>query len=247
LPNKPVLRAWPASVTLFHTELQHIYNRLEKKLQIVIFDMDGTLIDSGHDITVSINYTRKTVYGLGPLKISFVIEAINRDQRNLAQLFYERKSYDQEAKTVFEAHYHGQCVKTPRLYNGIGPLLDALAAVGVRRSVATNAPAIFAEKMLTHLGVVDQFDYIIGSEDVQHSKPHPAMLLSILDDYGFQAKRDYAVMAGDNSKDMEAARRTGIPGVFVTWGFSPTGEGDFVLSEPEELLQLLQAAGGREP
>ena len=212
-------------------------------MKIVIFDMDGTLIDSGRDITASVNHVRKTVYGLGPLTISFVIEAVNRDQRNLALLFYEKTTYEPEAKTVFEAHYHKQCVQTPYLYNGIAQLLDELAGSGVRLGVATNAPAVFADRMLTHLGVADIFDRIIGSEDVEQSKPHPDMLHLILDDYGFNPERDFAIMVGDNGKDMEAARRAGIPGAFVTWGFSPIGVGDLVLENPDELLQLVQTAG----
>ncbi len=211
-------------------------------MQIIIFDMDGTLIDSGRDITASVNHVRREVYGLGPLSISFVIEAINRDQRNLAQLFYERTTYEQEAKTVFEAHYHEQCVQTPRLYSGIARLLDNLAGHGVRLSVATNAPAVFAGRMLTHLGVAGIFDHIIGSEDVEKSKPHPDMLQLILAAYDFKTQRDFAVMVGDNGKDMEAARRAGISGAFVTWGFSPEGRGDFVCSHPDELLQLVQRA-----
>lgn len=212
-------------------------------MQIVIFDMDGTLIDSGRDITASVNHVRKTVYGLGPLTISFVVEAINRDQRNLALLFYERTTYEPEAKSVFEDHYHDQCVQTPCLYSGIGQLLDELAGDGVRLSVATNAPAVFAGRMLTHLGVANTFDRIIGSEDVKKSKPHPAMLHLILDEYGFTPEQDFAIMVGDNGKDMEAARRARIPGAFVTWGFSPVGVGDFVFEHPDELLNLVQTAG----
>jgi phosphoglycolate phosphatase len=211
-------------------------------MKIVIFDMDGTLIDSGRDITASVNHVRKKVYGLGPLTISFVIEAINRDQRNLALLFYEKTTYEPEAKTIFEDHYHDQCVQTPCLYSGIGQLLDELAGDGVCLSVATNAPAVFAGRMLNHLGVADTFDKIIGSEDVKRSKPHPDMLHLILDEYGFTPERDFAIMVGDNGKDMEAARRAGIPGAFVTWGFSPQGEGDFVCDHPDELLQLVRAA-----
>ena len=210
---------------------------------IVIFDMDGTLINSGHDITASVNYVRKMVYGLEPLTIDFVVEAVNRDKRNLAELFYQRAVYEPEAKTVFEAHYHGQCVQTPQLYDGIDTLLAELVALGARLSVATNAPAQFAERMLTHLGVAHRFDRIIGSEHVEESKPHPAMLHRILDEYGYNPPDDFALMVGDNGKDMEAARRAGIPGAFVTWGFSPMGIGDLVCSHPGELLQLVQARG----
>ncbi len=213
-------------------------------MHIVIFDMDGTLINSGRDITASVNHVRATVYQLDPLTTDFVVEAINRDQRNLAQLFYQTSLYEPEAKSVFEAHYHEQCIQTPRLYDGIDKLLGDLAALGVRLSVATNAPAQFAGRMLTHLGVENRFDRIVGSEDVEQYKPHPDMLHLILDGYGYNPDQDFALMVGDNGKDMEAARRAGIPGVFVTWGFSPLGLGDFVLSHPEELVQLLQAKGG---
>jgi len=212
-------------------------------MQIVIFDMDGTLIDSGHDITTSVNHVRRTVYGLDPLTIDFVIEAINRDQRNLALLFYETRLYEPEAQRVFEAHYHRQCIRTPHLYTGISELLNDLSALGVRLSVATNAPARFAQRMLTHLGIDDLFGSIVGSEDVEKSKPYPDMLHLVLDGYGYSSERDFALMVGDNGKDMEAARRAGIAGAFVTWGFSPLGSGEFVCSHPSELLQLVPAAG----
>ncbi|MCF6187781.1 MAG: HAD family hydrolase [Desulfobulbaceae bacterium] len=212
-------------------------------MQIVIFDMDGTLIDSGHDITASVNHVRETVYGLGSLARDFVIEAINRDQRNLALLFYETQLYEPEAQRVFEAHYHHQCIRTPRLYSGIATLLNDLVALGVRVSVATNAPARFARRMLAHLEIDDLFDVIVGSEDVEKSKPHPDMLHLVLNGYDYRPQRDYALMVGDNGKDMEAARRAGISGAFVTWGFSPKGIGDLVCSRPDELLQLVRIGG----
>lgn len=212
-------------------------------MQIVIFDMDGTLIDSGNDITASVNHVRETVYGLGPLSRDFVIEAINRDHRNLALLFYQTRLYEPEAQRVFEAHYHRQCIRTPRLYTGISALLNDFSALGVRLSVATNAPARFAQRMLAHLEIDDLFDAIVGSEDVEKSKPHPDMLHLVLDGYGYSPEHDFALMVGDNGKDMEAAKRAGIPGAFVTWGFSPKGIGELVCSHPCELFQLVQSAG----
>lgn len=209
-------------------------------MQIVIFDMDGTLIDSGSDITVSVNHVRNIVYHLPPLSRDFVVEAINRETRNLALLFYGVPVYESRAQQVFEHHYRDQCIRSPRLYEGINELLEALAERGAQLNVATNAPAQFARRMLTHLGVVDSFARIVGSEDVKKPKPHPDMLEAILNHHGYHPDSDIALMVGDNSKDMESARRAGILSVFATWGFSPAGIGDGVCSHPTELLTLLE-------
>ncbi len=212
-------------------------------MKIVIFDMDGTLVDSGRDITASVNHVRKRIYELAPLQVEYVVEAINLDKRNLALLFYETPLYELEARQEFENHYHNQCIQTSRLYEGIAELLENLVHRSTRLSVATNAPARFAKRMLSHLGLETIFDRIIGSEDVSRPKPYPDMLLTLLDAYGYTPGQDQALMVGDNDKDMKAARRAGIPGAFATWGFSEMGAGDYSISRPDEILQLLSGDG----
>lgn len=208
-------------------------------MKVVIFDMDGTLIDSQHDITCSINHVRKMHYGLEPLEASFIVEAINRHDRNLAMLFYGTEHYEEPDRLLFETHYHEQCVQNPTLYPGIKETLESLAEGGVKLSVATNAPSRFARKMISHLDVHVHFDHIVGPDIGGASKPEPAMLHYILERYGFENGGDAGWMVGDNSKDMQAARSAGITGVFSTWGFSPAGRGDIVIDTPRELLDIV--------
>jgi phosphoglycolate phosphatase len=210
-------------------------------MKSIVFDMDGTLINSGADITTSVNYVRNTVYNLPHVSVEYVTEAINRDQRNLALLFYGVPVYEKRAQQIFEMHYHEQCVQTVRLYDGIGELLAELAHRKVQMAVATNAPTPFALKMLDKLSITDAFTHIIGSNDVQHPKPDPEMIHRILDDHHCTTTRNDALIVGDSEKDMEAGRRAGIATAFASWGFSPQGNGDFICNRPADILAIIEA------
>jgi phosphoglycolate phosphatase len=207
--------------------------------KIVIFDMDGTLIDSKKDITISVNYVRKKHHNLPPLSEDFIVEAINMHERNLPYLFYETQTYEKKDRELFEKHYKEQCIAHPYLYEGIKEVLYLLRQKSVRMSVATNAPTLFAKTMLEHLDVAGLFDMIVGADKVQASKPNPDMIHMILDFYAYDKKQDSAWMVGDNSKDIESAKRAGIDAIFAAWGFSASGEHNVVAKEPKEILDII--------
>lgn len=205
-------------------------------MNIVIFDMDGTLLDSAKDITLSVNAVRMDNHSLGALSEAFVVEAINREHRNLAELFYGTPSYEEKDQIYFEEHYHEQCVQNVSLYEGIHDALKALKSGKIRTSVATNAPSKFACRMLEQCGVFEYFDFVMGADRVQRPKPDKEMLEYILENYGYKAG-DKALMVGDNIKDMQAAAHAGIEGAFATWGFSPNSDHHKILTSPQEILK----------
>jgi len=207
--------------------------------RIVIFDMDGTLIDSALDITISINYVREHSYALPPLNEQYIIDAINAHERNLAHLFYETHVYEERAKILFEEHYHHQCIQNVYSYNEISETLFHLSSRGCQMSVATNAPSHFAHRMLNHLGIAEYFSCILGADNVDHPKPHPQMIEEILDYHHYSALEDQAWMVGDSSKDMEAAKGANINTIFAAWGFSNEGEGDFVAHHPCDMKSII--------
>lgn len=201
--------------------------------------MDGTLLDSKKDITISVNYVRKTNHNLPPLSEEFVVEAINMEGRNLAKLFYNTELYEDRDRVIFEEYYAKQCTKNVYLYDGIKEMLNELKNSGIKLSVATNAPTIFAKIMLSRLDVAHMFDVIIGADKVSASKPSPDMINYILNYYNYDKDNDKAWMVGDNTKDVHSAQKAGIEAIFVTWGFSSESTYKNIIKTPKDLLSIV--------
>ncbi|MDR2638340.1 MAG: HAD family hydrolase [Helicobacteraceae bacterium] len=203
---------------------------------IVIFDLDGTLVDSGDNIGESINYARARK-GLPPLKRDEIIAKVNALTFESAKFFYGENAGEADHK-IFEAHYEKACLNNLKLYDGITDLLKALSDRGVKMAVATNATSGFARIMLDYAGVSRYFAAMVGADCVANPKPAPDMLYLTLDRLGGASKE--AIFLGDSLKDMKAARAAGITGVFAEWGYGVKNAlAERSIQKPIEALEAL--------
>jgi phosphoglycolate phosphatase len=181
-----------------------------------MFDMDGTLIDSGFAITNTINYVRENL-GFERLEKDYILEKVNEPHINSAEFFYGTKEFTEQQTKLFEEYYNEHCLTDLILYDGISELIADLKGE-FTLAVATNANSLYAKKMLDHVGIGDNFSTILGYDSVKNPKPHPEMVNKILNKYSIANTN--AQLIGDSHKDIIAATKAGVDSVLVNWGFS---------------------------
>ncbi|SFV52417.1 Predicted phosphatase [hydrothermal vent metagenome] len=187
------------------------------KKKLIIFDMDGTLVNSSVTIANAINYVRKNL-GFEPMDTSYILRFVNDPSVNPAQKFYHAKRFDSDHERWFSEYYSKNHDKELVLYQGIGELLKVLKLEGRKLAVATNAYRSSTLESLGHLGVDVLFDSIACYDDVLQGKPSPDMLYKILDELG--CKEEDAVFIGDGPRDEMAAKAANIDYIMVDWGFT---------------------------
>jgi len=205
---------------------------MQKKL--IIFDMDGTLVNSGDVISNTINYVR-TNLGLDPMPKDKLLININNPDINSSEFFYGTTAFTDEQTELFGEYYDKNCISDISLYDGIKELLEELSKYFVL-SIATNASVEFAKKMIKHLDIDHHFNYIIGANEVTTPKPHPEMLLNTLESLKIEIKD--SILVGDSNKDKNAAEACQMDYLLVNWGFTKH-DCSSVISNTTELNEKL--------
>jgi len=205
---------------------------MQDKIELLIFDMDGTLIDSSKVICNSINHVRDRL-NLKPLKNEEILKVVNDMHTHSPSYFYEADEFTQDHIEWFQDYYTNNHQKEVALYSGIETLLDELKDRYIL-SIATNAYRVSALQILSHLHIDKKFDLIVCADDVKNSKPEPDMIEYILKYFNLSPSQ--ALMIGDSLKDKEAAKRAGVETILVDWGFSDLSGALKDIGELRELL-----------
>ena len=201
-------------------------------VRYIIFDMDGTLIDSSAIISNSINYVRSKL-GLPPMDRKVILEAVNDTSIHRPRFFYGVEEYEPRHVKWFREYYSKNHHKQTVLYTGIKELLEELKPY-FRYALATNAYRESAMLILKNLGIEHYFDIIVCGDEVEHPKPAPDMIYKIIDFFG--CKKDEVVLVGDGKTDEEAAKAAGITFLKVSWGWQRYED---AIESVEELKKIL--------
>lgn len=194
---------------------------------LIMFDLDGTLADTAFQLGIAVNAALRD---LGKKEIS--MDALRSYIGNgatmlLARALAGRRDIsltdvdDNElsrARSVFNDTYLSCCDCSSRIYPGVADTLSELKKLGIRLAVVTNKPHRFIEPVLEPSGLLDYFDFWLGSEVISEKKPDKAPLLYTASRLGISI--DDSWMVGDSVNDILAAVNAGIPGIALTFGYN---------------------------
>jgi phosphoglycolate phosphatase len=187
----------------------------------VVFDLDGTLIDSYRDIAAALNDVL-TSLELPPHDPEQVKTMIGGGVAALlARALRDRMDRFDDAKARFKDAYAARLVDTTRCYDGIVEMLDALAAADIACAVATNKPSTFTRELLERLDLSRRIAAFAGADEVLEKKPDPAVVRLALERAGPGSTA--LAYVGDMPVDLETSRRFATPFIGVSWGFDTPG------------------------
>ena len=201
-------------------------------MNLLIFDLDGTLIDSKLDLAHAVNAARAHM-GLGDLPHPLVFSYVGNGAPTLIRRALGPEAGEaqvQEALEFFLEYYRDHMLDYTTLYPGVADTLDVLLQSGKRMAVLTNKPVRISKAIIGGLGLERHFFQIYGGNSFEQKKPHPIGIETLLSEAGMGAEN--AMMIGDSAVDIQTARNAGIKSCGVTYGFQP----ETLAAEPPDFL-----------
>ncbi|MDR1941358.1 MAG: HAD-IA family hydrolase [Endomicrobium sp.] len=208
----------------------------------VIFDLDGTLVDSQRDITSAVNSVRKE-FNFAPLSIGQVRSFLGSGIKSLIERSVpcgNGKVCADDAVERFKFYYAKCLTDTTKAYGGITEMLDDLK--DVKKAVLSNKTEIFSREILERLGILKYFSYVWGGDTIGVKKPDPQPILDLVKNSGISAAK--TIMIGDSANDFKAAKSAGVACAAVMYGYSTAGQiaefkPDFLIQKPSEIAQIV--------
>lgn len=190
-------------------------------MDLLVFDLDGTLIDSKMDLALAVNATRAHM-GMGPLDLDRVSTYVGNGAPVLIRRALGAQASEaeiEEALEFFLEYYRDHKLDYTMLYPGVKDSLERIHAAGKLLAVLTNKPVAMSRAIVDGLGVGPLFFRVYGGNSFEFKKPHPIGLETLMAEAAVTPAQ--TLMVGDSSVDMQTARGAGVRACGVTYGFAP--------------------------
>ncbi|MBR4082852.1 MAG: HAD family hydrolase [Lachnospiraceae bacterium] len=216
----------------------------KKTIKAIVFDMDGTLLDTLQDLTNAVNVALNK-YGLPEKTVAEVCKVVGNGAKNLIKGVVQEGENHPEFEAIFEyykAYYALHCEEETKPYKGIWELMQELKRCSYKMAVVSNKPDA-AVKVLAEKYFPGCFQVAIGDMEGYNRKPAPDLVFKALEE--LQVNKEEAIYVGDSDVDLMTAMNAELPCVSVTWGFRDReflmfhGAG-MLIDKPMELLEILQ-------
>lgn len=210
----------------------------------IIFDLDGTLLNTIEDLANACNYALttlgykthevekyKTFVGNGRYKL--VERMLPEDNRSVENI--------EKALELFDSYYEKHMIDMTKPYDGIMEMLDCLINKSINIAVVSNKPHEFTTEVVKNY-FDDRFEVVYGHKKNTKEKPDPWAVLEVIDE--FKVNKDECLYVGDSEIDINTAKNAGVKSVGVEWGFRGKGElenagANYIVNKPEQILEIL--------
>jgi len=225
--------------------MSNLYNKADNTLEAVLFDLDGTLIDTAPDFVRVVNLLRQK-NNLPPLAASLIRAQVSNGARALITLAFDLKEgeagFAEKLQELLEL-YLSNLAEESALFDGLNELLEVLEQQNIPWGIVTNKPRQYTEPLLAGLNLTERCAIVICPDDVTHKKPHPEPLLMACQ--AINANPSKTLYVGDHIRDIASGNSAKNSTIAVSWGYIDEGEdlslwnADHIIHTSEELLQLL--------
>ena len=214
--------------------------------KLVIFDLDGTLLNTIEDLAQSANYALEKNEFATHSMASYPFFVGNGVRRLITRVLPEDHRDEETVDRLlkdFKEYYNEHCTQYTKPYDGMPELLMDLHEMGVRMAVASNKYQLAVDKIINHYFPDINFVAIEGQREGMNIKPDPSVVFSIL--AKAQVPKAETLYVGDSGVDMETARRACVDSVGVTWGFRPQKElneyhANCIVNRPLDILNVVE-------